>query len=341
LNNLSVINQLLGQWEKSLEQTRACLKIEPGNAAMYSSLAQDYVTLGRLEEAKATVADTLSRNLDSYGLHLVMYQIAFLENDSPGMAKQVAWAKGQPGIEDIFLGSDAGANAYFGRMTKSREIARLAADSATAAGQKETAANYLGLAAARDALISDPSRARDRAAATLALSKGRDVEPLAALAYAFANDSPHAQSLADDLAKRFPQDTLVQAIYLPVVRAQIALNHGDAQKALDTLAPYEKYDLANWGLALAQIYIRGQALLAQKKGPAAAVEFKKLLDNRNVDPNDTLPALAQLGLARAYALSGDPAKARTAYQDLLALWKDADPDVPILKQAKSEYVKLR
>jgi eukaryotic-like serine/threonine-protein kinase len=341
LNNLSVINQILGQYEKSLEQTRACLKIEPGNAAMYSGLVTDYLTLGRIEEAKATAAEALSRNLDSPGLRAAMYTIAFVENDSAGMTKQVAWGKGQAGIEDTFLGNEAGTQAYFGRMTKSREMARLAADSASAAGQKETAATYLGGSALRDALIDEPASARERASATLALSKGRDVQPLAALAYALANDSARAQSLADDLSTRFPQDTLVQAIYTPLIHAQIALNHGDPQKAVDTLAPYEKYDLAGTQVSLIQIYVRGQALLTQKKGPGAAAEFKKLLDNRNVAPNDTPPPLAQLGLARAYALSGDTAKARTAYQDFLATWKDADPDVPILKQAKSEYAKLQ
>ncbi len=342
LNNLSVINQVLGQYEKALEQTRACLKIEPGNAAMYSGLVSNYVVLGRVEEAKATAADAISRNLDSPGLRTAIYTIAFVENDSAGMAKQVAWGKGQAGVEDNFLGADAGTNAYFGRMTRSRDLARLAADSAVAAGQKETAATYLGLSAIRDALIYDSTRARERAAATLALSKGRDVQPLATLAYAFTNDSARAQSLADDLSKRFPQDTLVQSIYMPVIHAQLAINHGDPQKALDTLAPYEKYDLSGWQFGLVQIYIRGEAFLAQKNGPAAAAQFKKLLDNRNVDTGEITPPLAQLGLARAYALSGDSAKARTAYQDFLAAWKDADPDIPILKQAKSEeYAKLQ
>ncbi len=341
LNNLSVINQILGQYEKSLEQSRACLKIEPGNAAMYSGLVTDYLTLGRIEEAKATVAEALSRNLDSPGLHSALYTIAFVENDSAGMAKQFAWGKGQAGIEDTFLSNEAGTQAYFGRMTKSRELARLAADSASAAGQKETAATYLGGSALRDAFLAEPASARERASATLSLSKGRDVQPLAALAYALANDSARAQSLADDLSKRFPQDTLVQAIYVPLVHAQIALSHGDPQKTIDILAPYEKYDLAGTQVSLIQIYVRAQALLTQKKGPAAAAESKKLLDNRNVSPNDVFPALAQLGLARAYALSGDSAKARTAYQDFLATWKDADPDIPILIQAKSEYAKLQ
>jgi eukaryotic-like serine/threonine-protein kinase len=341
LNNLSVINQNLGQYEKSLEQVRACLKIEPGNAAMYSALATGYVTLGHIEEAKATVADTLSRNLDSPGLHIVTYTIAFLENDPAGMAKQVAWGKGQAGIEDTFLGGESGTKAYFGRMTKSRELGRLAADSATAAGEKETAAAYLGNSALRDVFIDEPTSGREFASRTLALSKGRDPQALAALGYAVANDFARAQVLADDLSKRFPQDTLVQAIYLPLVRAQIALDHGDPQKAVDALAPYEKYDLASTQFGLVQMYLRGQALLTQKKGPAAAAEFKKLLDNRNITPNEVYVPLAQLGLARAYALSGDSTKARTAYQDFFATWKDADPDIPILKQAKSEYAKLQ
>jgi tetratricopeptide (TPR) repeat protein len=341
LNNLSVVNSILGDLEKSLEQARACLKVESPNAGMYANLVSSYVLLGRNEEAKASVAEALSKNLDAPSLHSLLYQIAFTENDSAGMAKQVAWAKGQVGIEDGFLSGEAGTNAYFGRMAKSRDFARRAADSAVSAGEKETAAGYIGAAAVRDALDGDKSRAGELATAALALSKGRDVQPLAAMTYALTNDSTRAQSLADDLSKRFPQDTLVQGIYLPTIRAQIALNHADPQKALDALVPYEKYDRATWQLTLIQIYIRGEALLAQKKGQAAAAEFQKLIDNRSVNPNDSYPALAQLGLARAYALSGDTAKSRTAYQDFLALWKDADPDIPILQQAKSEYAKLQ
>lgn len=340
LNNLSVINLQLGDLNQALSNTRACLKIEPGNAAMWSGLAGLYLSMNRIEEAKSTVADTLAKNLDSPSLRNVIYQIAFVENDSAGMAKQLDWSRGKPGTEDTFLGAEAGTQAYFGRLTKSRELARRAADSAIAADQKETAASYLGVAAMRDAFIGDSSHARERAVATIALSKGRDVVPFAALAYAIANDPAHAQSLADDLSKHFPQDTLVQGIYIPVIHAQIALDRGDPQKAVDILAPYEKYDLSTQ-ISLIQIYIRAQSLLAQKKGPAAGAAFKKLLDNRNVLPNEITPALAQLGLARVYALSADTAKARTAYQDFLATWKDADSDLPILKQAKSEYAKLQ
>jgi Flp pilus assembly protein TadD len=341
LNNLTVLSQLLGNWEKALEQTRACLKIEPGNAAMYSGLVQEYIVLRRVEEAKATVAEAFSKNLDSPLLRLALYQIAFLENDAAGMAKQVGWGKGQVGVEDTFFNVEAGTNAYFGRMAKSREFARRAADSAIAAGEKETAAEYLGSMAIRDALAGDSANARQAAVAALALSKGRDTQPLAALAYALTNDSVRAQSLADDLAKRFPQDTIVQAIYAPLIRAQIAISRNDPAKATEALAPYKEYDLAQWQMPLTTIYVRGMSLLAQKKGLEARAEFQKVLDGRGVAPNEITPAVAQLGLARAYALSGDSAKSRTAYQDFLATWKDADPDLPILKQAKSEYSKLQ
>ena len=341
LNNLSVIHQLLGDLDKALADTRACLKIEPGNAAMYSSLVQLYASMNRIEEAKTTLADAQAKNLDSPLLRVGAFQIAFIENNAAEMARQLDWARGKPGIEDVFLNADAGANAYFGRMTKSREVERRAANSAISAGEKETAANYIGSAALRDALVGDSSQARQEAAELLALSKGRDVQPLAAMAYAFANDSARAQALADDLSKRFPQDTLVQSIYLPLIHSQIALNHGDPAKAFEALAPYEKFDLSIGLFPLLQPYLRGTTRLAQKKGPEAASDFKKVLENRNVSPNELFPALAQLGLARAYALSGDTAKARTAYQDFLATWKDAAPDLPILKQAKSEYAKLQ
>jgi eukaryotic-like serine/threonine-protein kinase len=340
-NNLSVIHQLLGDWNKALAETRACLKIEPGNASMYSALAQTYIVMNRIEEAKSTVADALAKNLDSPNLHYVKFLFAFLENDAAEMAKQVDWARGQPGVEDNLLGADSGANAYFGRMAKARDLERRATDSAVAAEQKETAANYLGASAVRDAITGDSSRALQEAAATLALSKGRDAQPVAAFADALANDSGRAQALADDLSKRFPQDTLVQSIYLPTIHSQIALNHNDPAKAFEALAPFEKYDMAQGMFALLQPYVRGTVRLAQKKGPEAVADFKKVLDNRDLGPNEIFPALAQLGLARAYALSGDTAKSRTAYQDFLAIWKDADPDLPILKQAKSEYAKLQ
>jgi eukaryotic-like serine/threonine-protein kinase len=339
-NNLAVVSQLLGDVDRSMAETKAALKIEPGNAAMYSSLAQLYLYKNRIEEAKAGVADALSKNLDSPGLHSVMYQIALLENDSDGMAKQMAWSKGQPGVEDSFLATDAGAKAYFGQMTKSRELTRRAADSAVEAGEKETAAADIASDAIREALIGDAVRARQQSAAALAMSKGRDVQALAAFAYAVTNDLKQAQTLADDLSKRFPQDTLVQSIYLPLIRALISISRNEPAKALEALSPYTKYDLTIVGVPLLPFYVRGTALLQQKKGPEAAAEFQKLLDNRNINPTEALPALAHLGLARSYVLSGDTAKARTTYQDFLAIWKDADPDVPVLKQAKSEYAKL-
>jgi eukaryotic-like serine/threonine-protein kinase len=307
---------------------------------MYQALSFAYIVLNRIEEAKATIADALAKNLDSPNLHTSMFLIAFLDGDSAAMAKQVDWARGQPGIEDGMLSNDGGAKAYSGRLAKARDLLQRAADSAVAQGEKEVAANYIGSSATRDALAGDLSRAQQEAAATLALSKGRDAQAQAALAYAFANDSARAQALADDLAKRFPQDTLVQSIYLPITHSQIALNHSDPAKALEALAPYEKYDLGQ-NSSLTQPYVRGTVRLAQRKGPEAAADFKKVLDNRNLNPNDVIVPLSQLGLARAYVLSGDTSKARTAYQDFLATWKDADPDIPILKQAKSEYAKLQ
>jgi eukaryotic-like serine/threonine-protein kinase len=340
-NNLSVIDQLLGNLDKSMADAKACLKIEPGNAAMYTSVAQIYFEQNHLEEAKASIADTLSKNLDSYGLRIVMYQLAFAENDSAGMAKQMDWSKGQPGIEDIFINLDAGTSAFFGHMAKSRELERRAADSAIAEGEKETAATYLASAAIRDALVGESALARREAAAALALSKGREVESLVSLSFALIDDSGQSQTLAGDLSRRFPQDTFVQSIYLPQIQAQIALNRNDPAKAIETLAPSAKYSLTGAGLTFAMFYLRGTALLAQKKGPEAAAEFQKLLDNRNISPNEITPPLAQLGLARARALSGDTTKARTGYQDFLATWKDADPDIPILIQAKSEYAKLQ
>jgi eukaryotic-like serine/threonine-protein kinase len=256
--------------------------------------------------------------------------------------KQVAWAEGKPGVEDVLLASEADTVAYFGRLGKAREFSRQAVASAERTGEKETAAGYEAGAALREALFGNVAEARGRAAAALALSTGRDVQYGAALALVFAGNAGQAEKLSEDLAKRFPEDTIVQFSYLPTIHAQLALSRNEATKAIDALqaaAPYELGDVSSFGLY--PIYLRGQTYLAAHRGGAAAAEFQKILNHRGVVVNGLTGALAYLGLSRAYAFQGDTAKARIAYQDFLALWKDADPDIPILMQAKAEYAKLQ
>jgi predicted Zn-dependent protease len=213
------------------------------------------------------------------------------------------------------------------------------------AGQKETAAGYSADAALREALLGNPAQARQNASAALELSNGRDVQFGATLAFALSGETAEAQKLTDDLAKRFPEDTQVQFNYLPTLHAQLALVRNEPSTAVDALKIASPYELgvpnqAAFAPALYPIYIRGMAYLAAKNGPAAAGELQKILDHRGIVFNELIGALAHLGLARAYALQGDTAKACAAYDDFFDLWKNADPDLPVLKQARLEHAKL-
>ncbi len=342
LNNLGVIYESLGQHDKSLAEMREVLRREPRSGQNYANLAGSYMELNLLEEARATTQEAETKKLVSPGLCFHLYQLAFLQSDAPGMAQQVAWGAGKPGVEDVLLYFEAGTNAYFGRLRKAREFSRRAVASAERAEEKETAAGYEAGAALHEALLGNASQARERAAAALALSNGRNVQYAAGLALAMAGDASRAQKLADDLAKRFPEATIVQFNYLPTVRAQLALGHKDTSKAIEALQAATAYELGDVGYsALYPVYMRGDAYLAAHQGSEAAVEFQKILDHRGIVVNEPIGALAYLGLARAYALQGDTAKAKAAYQDFLTLWKDADPDIPIFIAAKSEYAKLQ
>ncbi len=350
VNNLGSIYADLGQYDKALAQSREALRLSPDQPNRYAQLAGAYQSLNRLEEARATAEEAQSKNLVSRDLHILLYQLAFLQNDAAGMAQQVAWAAGKPGLEDVLLATEANTAAYSGRLGKARELSRRAMASAKQAHEKETAAVYEVEAALREALFGNADEARPRAAAALALSTGRDLQNRAALALALAGDTARAQALADDLAKLFPEDTIVQFNYLPTLRAQLALSHKDAPKAIAALQAAAPYELGALG-GLYPVYVRGEAYLAGRQGSEAAVEFQKILDHRGIVTNDTIGAVAHLGLARAYALAAQTtqapeagnyrAKARAAYQDFLTLWKDADPDIPILRAAKSEAAKLQ
>jgi DNA-binding winged helix-turn-helix (wHTH) protein/tetratricopeptide (TPR) repeat protein len=346
VNNLADIYVTLGQYDKSLAQYRECLRLDPASGGRYDNLVVVYLQLNRLQEARATAAEAQAKNLDSPFLRFILYQLAFLQNDAAGMAQQVAWAAGKPGVEDVLLNGEADTAAYSGRLAKARELSRRAVASAERAEERETAAGYQADAALREALFGNRAEARQRAAAALGLSTGRDVQYGAALAVALAGDAAKSQALAEDLVKQFPENTVVQFNYLPTLRAQLALAHNDSSKACETLQSAAPYELGSPGsgtfaAALYPVYVRGEAYLAGHHGSEAAAQFQKILEHRGVVVNEPIGALAHLGLARACALQGDTAKARAAYQDFLTLWKDADPDVPILKQARAEYAKLQ
>jgi Tfp pilus assembly protein PilF len=345
--NLGVIYQTLGQYDRSLAEFREASRMSPSESLNAGNLVVGYIHLKRLDEARATADDALSRNLDSGDLRLNLYQLAFLKNDLPGMAQQVAWAMGKPGKENLMLYMEADTAAYSGKLAAAREFARQAAASAAQAGEKEMQAGCEAAAALWEALYGNGPEARAHASATLANSIGRDAQYATALALALIGNSAYATAFADDLAKRFPDDTIVRFNYLPTLHAQIALNSpGGAARAVEALAIASPYELgvsgnSTYWTSLYPVYIRGQAFLAVHQGIQAAAEFQKIVDWPGIVVNEPIGALAHLGLARSYALAGDAPKSRAAYDAFFTLWKDADVDIPILKQARAEYSKIQ
>jgi serine/threonine protein kinase/Flp pilus assembly protein TadD len=337
--NLFGIYTALGRYDKALAEAREALHLAPGSGKYYGILARSYIYLNRLEEARATADEARAKNLDSNFLRFALYRLAFLQNDTERLAQQVAWSTGKRGVEDVLLAFEADTAAYSGRLGKARELSLRAVASADRAEEKEAAADHEAEAALRDALFGN-AQARELATAALGFSTGEDAQYGAALALAFAGDVAKAQTLADDLAKRFPEDTVAQFAYLPTIRAQVALSGKDTSKAIRALQIAAPYELGANSKCY-PVYVRGQAYLAAHQGTEAAAEFQKILDHRGVVVNNPIGALAHLGLARAYAMASDTAKAKAAYNDFLMLWKDADPDIPILKQAKAEYAKLQ
>jgi tetratricopeptide (TPR) repeat protein/predicted Ser/Thr protein kinase len=338
----------LGQYEKTVEQAEEATRSHPDLPIAYSHLMIGYAALNRLDEAKGAYARALKNKIDSSAfIDLPLYEIEFLDGDTSGMAQLVAKSTGKAGMEDVFLANDALTAAYSGRLREARELSRQAGASAQRAEEKEEAAGYMASAAVIEALFGNATAARQEAAKALDLSMARDNQYAAALALGFAGETARVGALANDLARRFPEDTMVQFNYLPTLRAQLALNGNDSGKAIEALQPAAPYELGGPGsgffafLSVYPVYVRGEAYLAGRQGSEAAAEFQKVLDHRGIVLNEPIGALACLGLARAYVSQGDTARARTAYQNFLELWKDADPDVPVLIAAKSEYAKLK
>jgi eukaryotic-like serine/threonine-protein kinase len=341
--NAGTIYSTQGQYDKAISETRLCQQIEPNDVLVYSNLGANYLNVNRLDEAKATFDQALALKLDDPALRSGIYSLAFLQNDAAGMQKQVDWATGKPGAEDQFLSQDSDTKAYFGHLTKARELSRRAVDSASHNGAKETAALWQGNAALREAEFGNLGPARQNAEAALELASTRDVEVFAAMTLARIGDSARATALADKLKKDFPVNSVQQIYWQPTIRAEIELSRKNPDKAialLQTAVPYELGGPAPIS-GLYPVFVRGRAFLQAGQGAQAAAEFQKVIDHKGIVQNLSIGVLARLYLGRAYALQGDTGKARTAYQDFLALWKDADPDIPILQQAKAAYATLK
>jgi eukaryotic-like serine/threonine-protein kinase len=342
---LWVLYGLTGNYEKAHAAALEAWNINSGSGNNSVNLAYSYQWINQLDQAKATVQDSRAHHVDSPWFPLLLYNVDFLQHDAAGMEQQIADATGKPGVEDQILFLESESAAYNGEFAKSRELTRRAADAAERTNEKETAAEYLGHSAVREALVGNMDAARQDAKAAILRSDSREGSAFSEIALALAGDSAQAARLADDLRKKFPADTIVQYDYLPMIRAAAALHSGDASRAVGALAETEPYELGltnySFTFGLYPVYLRGEAYLAAKQGSSAQAEFEKILDHYGAIGNQPIGALAHLGLARSHALQGDSTKARAAYDDFFSLWKNADPDIPLLKAAKAEFAKLQ
>jgi tetratricopeptide (TPR) repeat protein len=354
---LGVISQSLGNWEKALKERREALRLEPNNVYNYVALGRTYRSLDRLDEAQAVYKQADERKLESEPLLFERYQLAFLKGDAAQMANLVSAAMGKPGYEGLLLGAQADTESWYGKLRNAYKLTKRAMDSALHDDAKETAASFQVEVALTDVEAGYREQARAEANATLKLAANLFVQARAAIALARSGDMAGAEKLAAELDKTYPLSSYVQGYWLPSIRAAVALEHKDPNGAIEILKGAPTIE----GGARPP-YLRGEAYLMLHDGNAAAAQFQSFIDHPGVVYNTPWGALARLGLARAYALEagvgpglvpaqrrpqGAPlqpdalAKARAAYQNFLTLWKDADPDIPILKEAKAEYAKLQ
>jgi eukaryotic-like serine/threonine-protein kinase len=355
--DLGVVFSQQGQYEKAAEITRQAVRLAPDRINAYEALANYSLALQRFDEAQQIIHEAQLRKMDDYNLHLALYAVAFLGADSAAMAEQQQWFAGEPDYENDGLSLASDTEAYGGHLGRARELTKRAVDSAVRADSKETGAMWQAIAAQREAAYGNPAEARQEAAEALKLAgASHGVESEAALAFAMAGDTARAESLTQDLGKRFPLDTQMQSLWLPAIQAQLALDRRNPASALDVRQAASPLELGQIAFViniscLNHVYVRGEAYLAGGQGSAAAAEFQKILDHSGIVWNCWTGALAHLGVARANALQSrtsqgadaDAARVRAlaAYKDFLTLWKDADPNIPILKEAKAEYAKLQ
>jgi eukaryotic-like serine/threonine-protein kinase len=355
-SNLGSMYAEQGQYEKAAEITRQAIRLAPDQVIGYSNLANFALASRRFDEARQSIREARARKLDHLVLHNALYALAFLGSDSPAMAEQQQWFAGKP-EENFGLSLASDTEAYAGHLGKAGELTKRAVGSAIKADSKENGAAWQANAALQQAAYGNPAEARQSAAEAFKLaptSQGVEVE--AALAFAMAGDTTRAESLAQDLGKRFPLDKQMQSLWLPAIQAQLALDKKNPASALTALQAASSIELGeiqfvNNISCLYHVYVRGETYLAAGQGSAAAAEFQKILDHSGIVWNCWTGALAHLGVARANALQAktsqgadaDLARSRAlaAYKDFLALWKDADSDIPILKEAKAEYAKLQ
>jgi serine/threonine protein kinase/tetratricopeptide (TPR) repeat protein len=356
-NSLGNVYATLGQYEKAIDAYRRSIRLNPDSYAAYGNLANSLLALQQFDEARQTIQQVQTRKYDDLPLHSALYALAFLRADSSTMAEQQKWFAGQPDYENTGLSLASDTEAYSGHLGKARELTKRSVESAIHADSKESGAIWHENAGLREVAFGNPTEAKQAAAEGLKLTPtSQSVGVEAALAYATAGDTVRAESMAQDLNKRFPLDTQVQSLWLPAIRGQVALDRKNPTAAIESLQAAIPIELGSIPFSanvscLYPTYIRGEAYLAAGQGKPAAAEFQKILDHGGIVWNCWTGSLAHLGLARAYALDSkssqgadaDAARTRalTAYKDFFTLWKDADPDIPILIAAKAEYAKLK
>lgn len=354
--SLAILYSQQGQYDDAIETNRKFLALSPGNVVAYENLAEMLLAVQRFDEARQTLAEAHARKLDDLDIHVYSYVLAFLANDSTAMGKETAWLESRPEYASHGFSLESDTEASIGHIRKARELATQAVNAALRSGNKENAALCLASAALREAQFGNTAEARQDAAEALKLSPAsQGVEIQAALALAMAGDSSRAGSLSQDLSKRWPLDTQMQSLWLPTIEAQLALDRKNAAAAVQrlnipkTIEPAMMPFLTNIS-CLHSVYVRAEANLAAGNPNAAAEDFQRILDHSGVVWNCSIGPMARLGLARAYTLQVGPQsdsanptrqKAVAAYRDFLARWKDADPDVPILREAEAEFAKLQ
>jgi eukaryotic-like serine/threonine-protein kinase len=344
--NLGVDYTYLGQYEKGVEASLEDLRLNPGSAAAFTNLVGLYAALDRLNDAKAMFEQAIEHKVNNPFLHGNRYGVAFLESDTSEMQREVADVTAKLG-EDVLFSFESDTEAFHGHLARARDLSKRAADSALRNDSPETAAAWQMDVALRDAEFNNVALSRQETTSALATASTRDVSILAALALARIGDVDQAKRMADDLAERFPLNTVINRYWLPTIYASIEVQRSNPARAVELLQTTAQYELGSplpqfeVGGTLYPVYVRGQSYLLLHQGTAAVGEFQKFLDHRGVAVNCPLAALARLQLARAYVLAGDSKTAGGSYEEFFALWKDADPDIPILKQAKEEYAKLQ
>ena len=334
-NNLALYYARMGRNDKSVEEALEAIRIGGPQVFPLGILSRTYAELERFPESRATAEQLVKLRPDYAGAHMGLYMLAFLDGNTAEMQRHVDWSKGKPD-EYMMLDAQRSVLASLGRLTNVREIYQREFEALERAGLKEIAAGITAQQSATEVLFGNLKQARDRATQAVSMAPGREALQSAAITLAASGAAAQAQSLIDELAKRYPLDTIINAVSLPVARAALALQRGEASKAIDLLRPAAAYDITE----SSPVYIRGIAYLKAQTGAEAAAEFQKILDHKGIFGTLPVYALSYLGSARAYALAGDSTRSRKAYQDFLARWKDADPDIPILIEAKREYAKL-